>query len=881
MAKKKKKKPSYISGTRKPENMTLEQWQISLRKQAAANDMLSIAPIDEEYAPGEYRVENILSRGVYKVVYRGAYSAWNYCSCYDFKTSGLGTCKHIEAVKMWLPKHRKFRVHTEVPAYTSVYVDYQSGRQVKIRIGSENRDEFRRLAADYFNDDCVMLPDAPARFFTFLKEARAISDSFRCYDDALDHVMAMRDVERRRRILPLLTDEYLDKLLTAPLFPYQRQGVRFAVEKGRVIIADEMGLGKTIQAIATAEVLRRNRLAGSVIVVCPTSLKYQWKSEIERFAGAEVMMIEGFPTKRVELYEQVCDYKIVSYHTLANDVRMLNQISTDIIIFDEVQRLKNWSTQIAKAARCVKSDYVVALSGTPLENKLEELYSVMELVDQYCLAPFYKFRERYIRANETGKVVGYESLNEIGQRISPFLIRRRKAEVALQMPARQDKILFMPVTKEQMSMHTEFKASVAQIIAKWQRFHFLSEGDSRRLLLLLGAMRMVSDSTFILDQQSRYDVKVEEVANIVTEAIQDDPTLKVVVFSEWERMARLIVAELQQRGITVEYLHGGVPSVKRGEMTERFRTDPDSRVFVSTDAGSTGLNLQTASLLINVDLPWNPAVLEQRIGRIYRYGQQRNIQVINLVSKGTIEERMIDKLRFKQDMFAGVLDGGEDAIFVESNLNKIVSFLGEIIDKEADTQEDTFPDEGIEPDVFDDLPIDVDDDFDDDDFDEDDFDEELDDLSIESQLFEEYYGDDNEDIDEDDFIDDDEDLVEEEVADDETTSEADDSEAEEDTPSEQTPPAADIQPDSQLTQQPTATTQSPAEPPAPDNLIQQGMSFFAGLAQTLQSPEATNRLLNNIVKTDKESGQAYLNIPVPDRDTVQQALTLLTKLFSK
>ena len=838
--------------------MTLEQWQIALRKQAAADAHFGISPIDEEYAPGEYMVENGQTRGHYKVVYRGAYSRWNYCSCYDFKTSGLGTCKHIEAVKMWLHTQSAYHVHRSSPEYTSVYIDYKNGRQVKIRIGSENREEFRRLAADYFDAECVLKPDANARFFTFLKEARAISDSFRCYDDALDRVMAMRDVERRQRILPFLTDDYLDKLLSAPLFPYQRQGVRFAVEKGRVIIADEMGLGKTIQAIATAEVLRRHRLAGSVIVVCPTSLKYQWKSEIERFAGAEVMMIEGMPTKRKDMYKQVCDYKIVSYHTLANDVRLLKHISTDIIIFDEVQRLKNWSTQIAKAARCVKSDYVVALSGTPLENKLEELYSVMELVDQFCLAPFYQFRDRYIRTNELGKVVGYENLNEIGQRISPFLIRRRKAEVAMQMPARQDKILLMPVTTQQMDMHTEFKASVAHIITKWQRFHFLSEGDSRRLLLLLASMRMVSDSSYILDQSTRYDVKVDEVANIVTEALQDDPTLKVVVFSEWERMTRLIVAELQERGIASEYLHGGVPSAKRGQMTERFRTDPDSRVFVSTDAGSTGLNLQTASLLINVDLPWNPAVLEQRIGRIYRYGQQRNIQVINLVSKGTIEERMIEKLRFKQDMFAGVLDGGEDAIFVESNLNKIVSFLGEVVDTEKDAQEDALHDIDMEPDVLVDKPIEVEDDFEDDDFDE-----ELNDRAIESQLLDEYYGDDEADEADEDDLDDDE-------ADVKVT-----------TPSEQTPTPADAPLGPKPTQQPSPASQSPASPPAPDNLIQQGLSFFAGLAQTLKSPEATDRLLNNIVKTDHESGQTYLNIPIPDRDTVQQALSLLTKLLSK
>ena len=162
---------------------------------------------------------------------------------------------------------------------------------------------------------------------------------------------------------------------------------------------------------------------------------------------------------------------------------------------------------------------------------------------------------------------------------------------------------------------------------------------------------------------------------------------KVVVFSQWERMTRLLVQEFEKRGIGHVYLHGGVPSPKRGAIVQSFQSDPDCRVFLSTDAGSTGLNLQSASLIVNLDLPWNPAVLEQRIGRIYRLGQQRNIQVINLVSKGTIEENMIGKLRFKQNMFEGVLDNGDDSIFIsDDKFSTIANVVGSVIDEDADKE---------------------------------------------------------------------------------------------------------------------------------------------------------------------------------------------------
>ncbi|MGN0236639.1 MAG: DEAD/DEAH box helicase [Lepagella sp.] len=795
-----KPKTKKVSEQVQPGGISIRDWQVALRRQAAAADNLSVTPVTSGFARGEFFVRNYVSRRQYKVVCRGDNSPWNYCSCLDFKTSQLGTCKHIEAVKLWLEQNPGHVCRTS-PLYTSVYLSYIGPRTVMLRIGRENESEFRQLAREFFDDELCLRPDAITRFPEFLSRASKINPMFRCYDDALDYVIEMRDSRARIALVRSLSDADLDRVLNATLFPYQKEGVRFAVEKGRAIIADEMGLGKTIQAIASAEVLRRHGFAESIIVACPTSLKYQWKREIERFAHAEVSVIEGDFGKRKTLYRSDAPYKIVSYHVLKNDITKEEGLETDIFILDEVQRLKNWDTKIAISARLVKSRYAIALSGTPLENKIEELYSVMELVDQYCLAPYYEFRQRYILQDESGKVVGYRNLNEVGERIAGRLIRRRKADVAIQLPSRQDKILLVPMTPQQMEAHEDYKSTVAQLIAKWQRNHFLSETDRHRLLISLNKMRMVCDSTYILDEESRHDVKVEETINIISEFLDGDPVGKVVVFSQWERMTRLIAAELDKREIPYSNLHGGVSSIKRGEMVANFQDDPNQRVFLSTDAGSTGLNLQSASLIINIDLPWNPAVLEQRIGRIYRYGQTRNIQVINLVAAKTIEEGMIAKLRFKQNMFEGVLDGGEDTIFIGDKFTKIVDIVESVITAPA---EPTSATTGSAP-----------------------------------------------------------------------------------TPAPAAPePARKLlcppipSADPHQSPEPAQAPASSAEPPAPADLLQQGVSFIAGLAKTLQSPEATTKLISSIVKEDKETGKTYLNIPIPDKDSVQQALTLLTKLLS-
>jgi Helicase conserved C-terminal domain len=223
-----------------------------------------------------------------------------------------------------------------------------------------------------------------------------------------------------------------------------------------------------------------------------------------------------------------------------------------------------------------------------------------------------------------------------------------------------------------MDFHRENADEVARIVHRWRKTRFLSDKDQRRLMIALQNMRMSCNSTYLLDQETDHGVKADELVALLDELFAA-PEAKAVVFSQWTRTHDIVIRRLEARGLGYVSFHGGVPSEKRPALVERFRDDPACRVFLSTDAGSTGLNLQHASTLVNMDLPWNPAILEQRIARIHRMGQVRPVQVINFVAKGTIEEGMLSVLAFKRSLSAGILDGGSGEISLGgSRLNRFM-----------------------------------------------------------------------------------------------------------------------------------------------------------------------------------------------------------------
>jgi SNF2 family DNA or RNA helicase len=474
----------------------------------------------------------------------------------------------------------------------------------------------------------------------------------RAHDDALDFLAGRRDADRRSLTLDSLfprgaADPSLNKLLKVPLYPYQTEGALFAVRAGRALIGDEMGLGKTIQALAVAEIMAKHFAVSKVLVICPTSLKYQWQNEIARFSGRDSRVIASGRAQRQK------DYALDDFCKITK--------APELVIVDEAQRVKNWNTVAARALKRIDSPYAVVLTGTPLENKLEELISIVQFVDQHRLGPTWKLLHEHQVKDESGRVTGYTGLEKIGQTMAPIMIRRRKTEVLMQLPERTDQNLLVPMTELQMTYHQENAEIVTKIVQRWRRVKFLSDQDQRRLTCALQNMRMSCNSTYLLDQESDHGVKADELAALFDELFEQ-PDAKAVVFSQWTRTHDIVIRRLEARGIGYVSFHGGVPSEKRPSLVKRFRDDPGCRVFLSTDAGSTGLNLQHASTLVNMDLPWNPASLEQRIARIHRMGQKRPVRIVNFVAKGTIEEGMLSVLAFKRSLSAGILDGGTSEI---------------------------------------------------------------------------------------------------------------------------------------------------------------------------------------------------------------------------
>jgi superfamily II DNA or RNA helicase len=645
--------------------------QIFARQQRARKAIHNILTEPAGQAYGDYVVQSASGRK-YRVAMRGPSVFENFCSCADFAVNTLGTCKHIEALLLRL--HRRFGRSFVSQRYertrASLSLHYGDTLNVRLRLPSEPSGDLRKIVSEYFDSNGFLRKDNLRRFEQVLERLRTVDETAVVYSDVLDFIDHENELtsglEDERRYLAQLKKgkRPLEGLLKVPLFPYQIRGALFAACRGRVILADDMGLGKTIQAIAGAELLRRRRGIERVLVVAPASVKYQWKTEIEKFCSLPAQVIDGLMPYRKKLYASPTFFNLTSYELVLKDIEDMHNMRPDLIILDEAQRIRNWATATARIIKQLKSRYAFVLTGTPLENKLEELFSVVEFVDGRRLGPAFRFLKEHRMESEEGKLLGYRGLERIHKELEPILLRRTRKEVLPELPKRTDQIFRVRMTPEQAGPYWEQSDILARLMHKWKRQGWLSEIDLRRITCCIQNMRMLCNSTFLFDKATNFSPKLEEFREIVHELAVEEKR-KVVVFSEYERMTHLAGQELTKLKIGWVSLHGNVPARKRGELIARFGKDPDCKVFLSTDAGGVGLNLQTASAVVNFEPPWNPARLEQRVGRVHRFGQTQPVQVIHLLTENSIEERVWETLRLKKALFTGLFDEAKDEISFE------------------------------------------------------------------------------------------------------------------------------------------------------------------------------------------------------------------------
>ena len=631
--------------------------EIKRRMWRGRTEIDEVRAVCEEAGPFcDYMVTSS-SGNTYRVEIRSVRERVNSCECLDHRANQLGTCKHIEGVLRRIARRTGSQKSS---GRIEIFLDERDGRTLRLSVPDDVERDHPELTAEV-KRQFGELEQGSREALAALREiagghAHCLRVSFRLENwiEAL-HSESERWFERAAFESDLKAGRRSMDMLKLPLLPYQVEGALHLAFGGRALLADDMGLGKTVQAIAACSLLRDLRGIERVLVVTPASLKAEWQEQIARFSDFSTTVVSGNPLRRKEDYARGSFFTVCSYEQVLADGRaMLDTVKPDVVILDEAQRIKNWQTKTANAVKKLKSRYAFVLTGTPVENRIDEIYSIAQFLDPELLGPLFRFNREYYELDDKGRPKGFRNLEGLADRISSVMLRRRKDVVETQLPLRSTKTFLVHMTEEQLEVYRDYEYLARRLAAIAEKRPLTAE-EFKLLQMHLACMRMVCDTLYILGKDQDPCPKMDEIEKLVPELLED-PDCKIIIFSEWVRMLELVRVFAVDAGIEFAWHTGSVPLQRRREEIRRFRQDPHCRLFLSSESGGVGLNLQSADTVINMDLPWNPARLEQRIARAWRKHQQRPVRIFNLVSEGTIEHRMLWLLEAKRTLADGVLD---------------------------------------------------------------------------------------------------------------------------------------------------------------------------------------------------------------------------------
>ncbi len=460
------------------------------------------------------------------------------------------------------------------------------------------------------------------------------------------------------------------------LRPYQLAGyhwLNYLTEiKWGGILADDMGLGKTVQALSFLDHYRKEHGSLKALVVCPTTLIYNWENEIKKFTPSLTYRIHHGPA-RTRSKEELLDHDvtITTYGTLRSDIKLLLSVNFDYVILDESQAIKNPSSKVTKAACLLNAKHRLCMSGTPLQNNTFDIFAQMHFLNPGMLGTMEFFRQEFaIPIDKFGEQDRKEHLKKI---LYPFILRRTKEQVAKDLPEKQEMILWCEMEDEQRSIYDAYRNDFRdKILGTIQE-----QGIQRsQLTILQGLMklRQICDSPAILNEDEKFEnhsIKLDELAREITENISNH---KALVFSQFLGMLALIKAKLDELGVKYEYFDGSTSAPDREKAIQSFQNDDAVRVFlISLKAGGVGLNLTAADYVYIVDPWWNPAVEQQAIDRTHRIGQTKNIFAYRMICKDTIEDKILQLQEKKRALAKELIS--DDATFVKSLTREDVEYL--------------------------------------------------------------------------------------------------------------------------------------------------------------------------------------------------------------
>ena len=533
----------------------------------------------------------------------------------------------------------------------------------------------------------------------FGKKSQLWYFSFHNYPRVKEYVSGLDDEKCMSREFKATIDEYLfnqeivqrikdgqpapeivNQNLNYELRPYQVIGSAFLQLVERCVLADDMGLGKTPQTISAALALVEKKGISRVLTVCPSSLKWQWESEIRKFApgpyGEDSIVIEGPAATRHQLYGSKL-FTIVNYELVRNDLEVLKEIPWDIIILDEAQRIKSrgrYQTDKKSGERVVtgckttaaikelSSRYRWPISGTPIENTIVDMFSILEFTDPMIFGSIASFKKRYIKETPWGAQTGTNKSDELKKKLAPVVMRREKKYVLTELPPYTENEEPCELIGGQKRLYEaiENEALEALEAISNKQGRDLSQAKFEIISKLI-YLREVCDSPELIDPEIKESGKVSSMLSIM-----EDLPGKVLIFTQFEKMSRILEREIEARfGAEREAfrLHGGVDSKTRNDIKDIFNLIERPVALITTDCSKYGVNLQAARWVFNFDLPYNPAIIEQRIGRAHRDGMDEvvrlvddsNVSVINFTVARTIEDRVKKIIQTKRLIFNEIM----------------------------------------------------------------------------------------------------------------------------------------------------------------------------------------------------------------------------------
>ncbi|MBS0626009.1 MAG: DEAD/DEAH box helicase [Verrucomicrobia bacterium] len=483
----------------------------------------------------------------------------------------------------------------------------------------------------------------------------------------VDFHMSPKLLQIRSQMLgeTVLKPSPVPKDVHADLRPYQAEGVHW-LERLRSmylngILADDMGLGKTLQAIsAITQNINKNKEAKSLIV-CPTSLLYNWKEELHKFnPKLRAIVIDGIPNQRKKLLAKMGSYDVIitSYTLLQKDIETYSQTPFSYAILDEAQHIKNRGTRNAKSVKMIQAAHRLILTGTPIENSLDELWSLMDFLMPGFLSTYDRFLEKYIRVTGAQQAQNIEYLRK---KVSPFILRRMKSDVLQDLPPVSEIVYHCQLSDTQMDLYKSYAASARDELVKLVerdgfdkvQIHVLA--TLTRLKQICCHPAIFAKERAEIGDSAKYEMLLELLQTLV------ESKHRTVIFSQYTRMLQIMREDFEQRGIPFCYLDGTTKN--RLDIVKEFNENSKIPVFlISLKAGGTGLNLVGADTVIHYDMWWNPAVENQATDRVHRIGQKNSVSAYKLITLGTIEEKIVEMQRRKKGLVKKVVSCDDEAI---------------------------------------------------------------------------------------------------------------------------------------------------------------------------------------------------------------------------